>query len=285
MRTLRLHVLALGVAFLASSGVAHAGSVKLAWDASQDPAVFGYRLYWGTQSGQYTSSLDVRTATSVTVPNLTDGTAYYFIVRAYNSLNTESAPSIEVSRRIGIAQAVAGDFTGDFLSDVGLFRPSTGNWFVAGMTSAPVWGGAGDVPVAGDYDGDAKMDIGVFRRTTGKWYLVQSRTGTALEYTWGGGTDRPVQGDYDGDGRTDVAVFRAATGKWYVIQSSTGTMREYTWGGEIDIPVPGDYDGDGRTDVAVFRPSNGTWYLRHSSTGALTTVVWGGATDIPVLRR
>ena len=214
MRTLRLHVLTLTVAFLASSGVAHAGSVKLASITARTQP-FSATASTGVRSpASCTSSLDVRTATSVTVPNLTDGTTYCFIVRAYNSLNTESAPSIEVSRRIGIAQAVAGDFTGDFLSDVGIFRPSTGNWFVAGMTSAPVWGGAGDVPVAGDYDGDAKMDIGVFRRTTGKWYLVQSRTGTALEYTWGGGTDRPVQGDYDGDSSADVAVFRAATGKW-----------------------------------------------------------------------
>ena len=114
------------------------------------------------------------------MPDLTDGMAYYFIVRAYNSLNTESAPSIEVSRRVGVAQAVVGDFTGDFLSDVGIFRPSTGNWFVAGMSSAPVWGGAGDIPVAGDYDGDSKMDIGVFRPTTGKWYVVQSGTGHGL---------------------------------------------------------------------------------------------------------
>ena len=104
-----------------------------------------------------------------TVDGLANGVAYYFTVRSYNAFGVMSAPSIEVSRRVGVAQAVFGDFTGDFLSDVGIFRPSTGNWFIGGMASLPVWGGLGDLPVAGDYDGDTKVDIGVFRPATGKW--------------------------------------------------------------------------------------------------------------------
>ena len=221
MKTLRFHVLALTAAFLALSGVAHAGSLTLAWDASPDPAVFGYRLYWGTAPGQYTSSLDVRTATTMTVNNLVDGRAYYFVVRAYNALNTESAPSVEVSRRIGVPRATSSDFSGDGRSDIGVFRPSTGGWLLA--SGSYVWGGPGDLPVVGDYDGDARMDIALFRPSTGRWYVAPSSGQPAFSYLWGGGTDVPVQGDYDGDGKTDVGVFRPATGEWFIIGSRTQT--------------------------------------------------------------
>ena len=109
MKTLRFHVLALTVAFLALSNVAHAGSVTLAWDTNPDRVVFGYRFYWGTAPGQYPNSLDVRTATSVTVPNLVDGKAYYFVVRGLQLLNAESAPLDQVSRRVGIPFMVRND--------------------------------------------------------------------------------------------------------------------------------------------------------------------------------
>ena len=41
-----------------------------------------------------------------------------------------SAPSIEVSTRVGIQTSAAGDFTGDFMSEITVFRPSTGAWYM-----------------------------------------------------------------------------------------------------------------------------------------------------------
>ena len=207
MKTLRFHVLALTAAFLALSGVANAGSLTLAWDANPDPAVFGYRLYWGTAPGQYTSSLDVRSATTMTVNNLVDGRAYYFVVRAYNLLNTESAPSVEVSRRVGIPFMVRNDFDADQASDMVVYRRNTGQWFV--------------------------LPSGVDFNSSVSW----------ATYQWGLPTDMPLRGDFDGDGRSDLVVYRPSDGGWYIRYSSVGyAMNQwayYQWGLSTDIPVPG----------------------------------------------
>ena len=93
VRCLSLHVLVLLVP-LAVSADSLAGQVKLAWDPVTDAT--GYRLHYGTSSGNYSSSIDTSNNTSVTVPGLTDGARYFFAVKSYNTTTT-SAFSNEVS--------------------------------------------------------------------------------------------------------------------------------------------------------------------------------------------
>lgn len=69
----------------------------LAWDASSDTGVTGYRLYWGTQSQQYELLADVGNSTSEAVSNLQSGTTYYFAATAYDAQGNESGYSNEVS--------------------------------------------------------------------------------------------------------------------------------------------------------------------------------------------
>ena len=69
----------------------------LPWDASSDSTIAGYRLRYGTTSGNPSQSIDVGKTTNRTVSNLTDATRYYFTVVAYNSAGLESQPSNEVA--------------------------------------------------------------------------------------------------------------------------------------------------------------------------------------------
>jgi hypothetical protein len=198
------------------------------------------------------------------------------------------------------------DFDGNGTSDISVFRPSTGQWFVQGQTTT-FHGASGDLPVPCDYNGDGTVDKAVFRPSVGGWYITGQPTvffglngdipvpgyytGTATclvavfrpsvggWYIQGQPTvffglsgDIPVPADYDGNGATDISVFRPTVGGWYRNGAATTFF-----GLNGDIPVPGDYDGSGTTDIAIFRKSVGGWYIQGQSSQFL-----GLSTDVPV---
>ena len=175
------------------------------------------------------------------------------------------------------------DFDGDGNSDVAVFRPSDGNWYVLkssdGQLSSFQFGSATDVPVSGDFDGDGKADYAVFRPASGVWYIWQSKTQDLRAEQFGLGSDKLVPADYDGDGKTDIAVYR--NGNWYIRRSSDDAFEAKNYGAENDTPVTGDFDGDGKADLTVYRPAEGIWYTMRSSNETSVARNFGDSTDIP----
>ena len=168
--------------------------------------------------------------------------------------------------------ATRNDFDGNGTTDVAVYRPSAGHWYVKdGNPGLHVWGASGDLNVPADYTGDGKVDVAIYRPSTGQWFLKDVPSGFAA---WGQKGDIPVPADYDGNGTANLAVFRPSTGEWFIKDVAAGYA---TWGQDGDIPVPADYDGNGSAEIAVFRPSNGGWYVKGG-----VSVTWGAKGDVPL---
>jgi len=58
--------------------------------------VTGYKVYYGTDPGNYTNNIDVGNVTQYNISGLEEGPTYYFVARAYNDAG-ESENSNEVS--------------------------------------------------------------------------------------------------------------------------------------------------------------------------------------------
>jgi cytochrome c peroxidase len=181
---------------------------------------------------------------------------------------------------LAVSRGKRADFDGDNKTDISVFRPTSGDWFITNsstnLTTATNFGLTGDILTPEDFDGDGKADVAVFRN--GTWYILRSRDGfQAIHFGQAG--DKPQAADYDGDSVTDVAVFRPSNGTWYAQRSAAGFTASQ-FGIMSDRPVAADYDGDGKADFAVYR--DGIWYVLGSQVGFVATQ-FGIAEDKPVI--
>lgn len=202
-----------------------------------------------------------------------------------NSINPQTGAVSQVVCNFDsiIIRAVKQDFDGDGMANAGVFRPSSGMWYlnsllVSERQQIQALGQPGDQPVTADFDGDGIFDVAIYRPSEGNWYINNGSTSLPTIHSFGIAGDIPVPADYDGDGRADIAVFRPSDGNWWIYRSSAGLLRT-AFGMTGDLPVAGDFDGDGRADIAVFRPSDGNWWIDRSTAG-LTVVNFGVSTDI-----
>jgi hypothetical protein len=180
---------------------------------------------------------------------------------------------------------------------VGLYRPSTGEWFLD-LNGNGVWegcqsdfcvqsfGSAGALPVTGEWDAAGVTQLGFFAPDTGHWYLDKNSNETwegcavdSCDGPFGLQGDVPVAGKWTSSGYDRYGVFRPSTGYWYLDKNSDGALGScrrdqcvhlsvYLAG---DLPVVGDWNGNGVFGLGLFRPSTSQWFLDRNGNKA-----WNG---------
>ena len=126
-------------------------------------------------------------------------------------------------------RAVVGDWNGDGITTIGIFRHGT--WYLD-LDGDGRWspgdqmiqmGQAGDIPVVGDWTGDGKTKLGLYRN--GTWMLDINNDhkidANDRVFQLGGPHDKPVAGDFNGDGIAEVAIYQEGFRK-PTEQASTG---------------------------------------------------------------
>jgi beta-N-acetylhexosaminidase len=103
-----------------------------------------------------------------------------------SKVNAAALLVLKVKQARGLIAGVVHDYNGDGRSDLAVWRPSTGVWWVRGIGTVQ-WGLSGDVPVVGDYNGDGRIDLAVWRPSTGVWWVHG-----VLTAQWGKASDIPV---------------------------------------------------------------------------------------------
>ena len=145
----------------------HCAQVTLAWDPDSVSDLAGYKIYYGTASGNYQWNVDAGNVTTYTLSDLTIGATYYAAATAYTTSGLESTYSNEVMFTV----------------------PSGTNTTTASAGGGGPISQSGQVVVqAVDFNGYLKTDLAVWRPGDGNWYIRNSATGTVMVQQWGQGS-------------------------------------------------------------------------------------------------
>jgi len=196
-------------------------------------------------------------------------------------------------------QPITGDWNGSGTDQPGVFRPSTGQFFLfLGRKVIIVnFGQAGDIGVAGDWDGNGIDTPGVFSPPNGLWQLTNGINGANVNnsfptsnfaFTFGQNGDTPIVGDWDGNGIDGVGLFRGGSSTFFLSNGFQGTVdiKPFIFGSLGSKPLAGDWNGDGIATIGVFNPSTGVMSLNNTNSpgNGIGDIIFnfGGNGDIPL---
>ena len=198
---------------------------------------------------------------------------------------------------------------------IGIYRPSTGEWFLDRNGSrswegcqidlcAQLFTGSDALPIVGDWDGSGVTKLGLFARDSSEWFFDANGNGVwdgcdidVCAQSAGPATDLPIVGRWKKAGEDRIAIFRSAQKKWHLDLNGNETLdsckidkcpgfRIYQTG---DVPVAGDWTGRGITQLGLFRPSTGQWFLNRNGNRKwngckkdLCINSFGASGDVPV---
>ena len=228
------------LAWLTLCGVANAATLTLAWNPNAEPDLGGYVLYWGTQSGVYTSNSNVANVTTKQVTGLADGTVYYFAVKAYNTAGLMSGYSSEVSGQTS-----------------GGAPPPPVN-----CTNTPTPPGC----VTGtDFNGDSQPDLIWQNESTWQvvvWYMGGAQGAVPQGWSWLSQAGVPgwrivAARDFDSDGKPDLVWQNENTRQvtvWYMGGTQGNVPQSWNWLSQAGVPgwrvvAARDFNADGKPDV------------------------------------
>ncbi len=201
---------------------------------------------------------------------------------------------------VSAAASVTATFTGQMNVKIGVFRPSTGQWFLdvngnglmddCQSNGCPTFGQSGDKPVVGDWNGTGTIKLGVYTPGTHQWKLDLNgndqwegcTVDQCVNIAWYS-TDLPVVGRWTTASLADrVGIYRPSKKYWRLDLNGNGVWDGCTtdgcWGfGSLSgLPVAGDWSGNGTDKVGVFIPSTGLWKLDRNGNGVLDACTTDG---------
>ena len=156
---------------------------------------------WGANSDKLVlGDFDGDRMTDATVTRSENGNLVWYILKSgFGASGTLYSQWQVIQFGLASDQSAAGDFDGDGKTDIAVFRPSNGFWYVLrssdNQLQADAFGQAGDKPQPADYNGDGKTDYSVFRPSDGFWYIAKPTGVPAQNFhaiAWGASTDIPV---------------------------------------------------------------------------------------------
>jgi hypothetical protein len=216
-----------------------------------------------------------------------------FLLRNFNSAGS---PNLIITFGQSGDQPLAGDWDGDGIDTVGVFR--NGQFLlrqpraIFGPTITVNFGQAGDLAIVGDWNGDGIDTPGVFRPSTGQFFLTNgantnnSSPPPSLIAFNGQAGDKPVAGDWNGDDLDTVGIYRESAACAFLLSNNNFSINIIATGFcavPPVAPVTADWNGNGVDTLGLYSVSQALFSLSNNLTGPPEfQVAFGQAGDLPV---